>query len=87
MLIVKKFSTKSCSPCQMLSAQFPKLRSEFPQVIFQDIDADLDKNTTKSYGITSVPTVIFEKNGQIVAQIIGAKPLGNYAQIIKQNLN
>jgi thioredoxin 1 len=83
MITVKRFTAAWCGPCKQLAPLFEQLRSEYPNVSFQTIDVDMDGDTTMSYGITSVPTVIIESNGQVVLRSVGVQPKSTYTNTIK----
>jgi thioredoxin 1 len=83
MITVKRFTAAWCGPCKQLAPLFEQLRSEYPNVSFQTIDVDMDGDTTMSYGITSVPTVIIESNGQVALRSAGVQPKSTYTNIIK----
>jgi thioredoxin 1 len=83
MITVKRFTAAWCGPCKQLAPLFEQLHSEYPNVSFQTIDVDMDGDTTMSYGITSVPTVIIESNGQVVLRSAGVQPKSTYTNIIK----
>ena len=83
MITVKRFTAAWCGPCKQLAPLFEQLRSEHPNVSFQTIDVDMDKDTTMNYGITSVPTVIIESNGQVALRSVGVQPKSTYTNTIK----
>ena len=83
MITVKRFTAAWCGPCKQLAPLFEQLRSEYPNVSFQTIDVDMDGDTTMSYGITSVPTVIIESNGQVALRSAWVQPKSTYTNIIK----
>lgn len=58
-------STTWCGPCQVLKArELPDLRKAFA---VEEVDGDL----VKSHGVTSYPTVIFERDGREVWRVSG----------------
>jgi thioredoxin-like negative regulator of GroEL len=57
-----------------------------PNVQFQTIDVDMDKASALENGISSVPTVIFEKDGQQVYRFSGVIPKATIAGAIRQHL-
>jgi thioredoxin 1 len=83
MIKVKRFTATWCGPCKQLAPAFMQLQSEFPGVSFETIDVDQNKQTTADYMVTSVPTVVIEKNGQLVQRYTGVQPKTTYAGIIK----
>lgn len=73
MTTVIKFSAPWCGPCKALQPIFNKLQGSFPDVSFQEINVDNDSAATLKYGVGSVPTIVVEKNGQIVGRTMGMK--------------
>jgi len=86
MLIVKRFTAAWCQPCKQLAPVFNELQSEMPNVQFQTIDVDMDKASALENGISSIPTVIFEKDGQQVYRFSGVIPKAAIAGAIKQHI-
>lgn len=73
MIKVIKFSTEYCAPCKALQPVFNKVKVNFPGIIFEEINVDVDSAATLKYGVGSVPTIIVEKNGEVVARTMGMK--------------
>jgi thiol-disulfide isomerase/thioredoxin len=64
MVKVKRFTAAWCGPCRQLAPLFEQIQTSFPDVVFETVDVDQDKEQVMEYFITSVPTVIFEKDGK-----------------------
>ena len=86
MLIIKKYFATWCQPCKQLNPIFEELKSETPEVQFQTIDVDMNRDEALEKGISSVPTVIFEKDGQQLYRFSGVMPKSVIAGIIRQYL-
>ena len=86
MLIVKRFTAAWCQPCKQLAPVFNELQSEMPNVQFQTIDVDMDKASALENGVSSIPTVIFEKDGVSVYRFSGVLPKSVIAGAIKQHI-
>ena len=86
MLIVKRYSAKWCIPCQQLAPVFDQLQQEVTGVQFETIDVDQNRESAIEKGITSVPTVLFEKEGEQVYRFSGVLPKSVIAGIIKKHL-
>lgn len=86
MLTVKRYTATWCGPCKQLAPVFDQLKQEITEVSFQTIDVDQNKQATLEKGITSVPTVIIEKDGQQVYRFSGVLPKSVIAGIIKKHL-
>jgi thioredoxin-like negative regulator of GroEL len=63
-----------------------QLQQEIPEVSFQTFDVDQSKESVIALGITSVPTVIVEKDGQQVYRFSGVLPKATITGIIKKYL-
>ena len=70
MLTIKYFSAVWCQPCKMFSPIFDKAMME-TGVNYQKIDVDNNKDIAINYGIMSVPTLIFERDGVVVNKRTG----------------
>jgi thioredoxin 1 len=70
MLTVKYFSTTWCSPCRAFAPVFDNVMSS-AGVNFNKIDAEQNKELALQYSISSVPTLIFEKDNTVVHRHTG----------------
>ena len=86
MLIVKRYTATWCQPCKQLAPIFEELQRELTEVQFQTIDVDMDKESALHNGVSSIPTVILEKNGVSVYRFSGVLPKSVIAGIIKKHL-
>ena len=64
-----------CGPCRMLMPTIEELANEFAgKVKVGKVNTDENQQTAAGYGITSIPTVMLFKNGEISATKVGAAP-------------
>ena len=82
MVTIKHFTATWCQPCKHLTPVIDQLRGENPSVGYQKIDIDANSEVAQQYGVRAVPTIIFEKNGRIVQQVVGVQPKSYYQSII-----
>lgn len=68
---VLKFGAEWCPPCGTLSPIIEKLKSEMPDVEFEDVDIDSQYELAVEHGIDSVPTLIFFKDGERRGSMVG----------------
>ena len=66
MLKVLKFSAAWCGPCRVLAPIFNEVKATMSDVSFQEIDVDQNSDLAIKYGIRGVPTIVIEKDGQVV---------------------
>ena len=86
MLTVKRYTASWCGPCKQLAPIFSELQSEISEASFQTIDVDQNRDAAVEANVSSVPTVIFEKDGQPVYRFSGVLPKSVIAGLIKKHL-
>jgi thioredoxin 1 len=73
---VLKFSASWCGPCRVLAQTLKDVEG------ITNIDIDKDMETARKYGIRSVPTLVFLKDGVEVHRQSGNMPLNMYENIL-----
>lgn len=66
------FGATWCGPCRQFGPVFSDTNSDFPNVEFEKVDIDDDKEMAGMWNITSVPTIILTKNDREVWRQAGA---------------
>ena len=84
MLTVKRFSASWCSPCRQLAPIIESVSKDFPDVNFVTIDVDENKLQAQAYGIRSVPTIVFERDGEEISRFSGVRPAATLTQLISE---
>jgi thioredoxin 1 len=84
MVTVKKFSAVWCGPCRALAPVMTEIKGQFSNVKFEDYDVDDYMEETQKYNITSVPTIIIEKNGEVVERFTGLSSKIAYVNAINE---
>jgi len=74
MLKIIRFTASWCQPCKALAPILDQLQLENSNILFETIDVDQNKEITSNYKVTSVPTIVFVKNGTEVTRFTGVKP-------------
>lgn len=63
-----------CGPCRMLAPAIDELSNEFEgKALVAKVNIDDCEELAAEFGIRSVPTMLFFKNGEIVDTVIGAQ--------------
>ena len=61
-----------CGPCRMLAPVVEELAKDYAgKVKVCKLDTDQGPQTSTKYRISSVPTILFFKDGQVAAQAVG----------------
>ena len=63
-----------CAPCRMLTPIIDELAEERTDVKFAKLDVDKNRAVPSKYGIMSIPTLLYFKDGQLVDKTLGALP-------------
>lgn len=83
MLTIKYFSTKWCGPCKAFSPVFDQVMSQ-TGANYQKLDAEIMTEAAQQYSITSVPTLVFEKDGSVIHRHTGVMSRMQLENTIKQ---
>ncbi|HAX17893.1 MAG TPA: thioredoxin [Actinobacteria bacterium] len=62
-----------CGPCKMIAPEVEKLSEEKKGVLkVGKLNVDENRDTAIKFSITSIPTLLLFKNGQVAKKLIGA---------------
>ena len=72
-LVLVDFWTTWCGPCRMQAPILEQLSEELDEDELKIVKLDVDENpaTAQKFGIMSIPTLLFKKDGQVVKQVAG----------------
>ncbi len=66
-----------CGPCKMIAPSVHDMAEEYEgKLVVAKLDVDASPNIAIKYRVSSIPALIFFKDGQPVDQIVGAVPKG-----------
>ena len=72
-----------CPPCRKLAPLVDELAGEYAgRVKVGKLDVDHSPEAAVRYGITSIPTLLVFREGQVVAQRVGALPREELRQLL-----
>lgn len=77
-----------CGPCRMIAPIMEELSDEYDgKVTVGKVDVDNNRQVSMKYGIRSIPTILFIKNGEVVDKQVGVTSKAHLVQKIEQHLN
>lgn len=79
---VVDFFATWCGPCRMLSPVLDELSEEHPEIKLCKVDIDRSPELTERFKITSVPTVLFFKGGEVKHKSVGYVDKDDLAALI-----
>lgn len=82
--VLVDFTATWCGPCKMLSPIIEELATELDgKAVVGKIDVDENPNMSVEFGVRSVPTLLFFKNGELVDRQVGVVPKA----VLQEKLN
>ena len=87
-LTIVDFWAEWCGPCRAIGPVIEELSKEYAgKVNVGKVNVDNNSDVSVNYGITSIPAILFFKNGEIVDKLVGAQPKSNFVKKIEQHIN
>jgi len=76
-----------CGPCRMIAPVIEELAADFEgKANICKVNTDEEQDLAVKYGIRSIPTILFMKNGEVVDQMVGASSKQAFADKINSLL-
>ena len=85
--VVAEFWAEWCTPCRMVAPVIEKVAEQYSgKINVAKVDIDEQQELAIRYGIQTIPTIIFFKEGKFASKEIGVKPLASFARMIDSNI-
>jgi len=86
-LSVVDFWAEWCGPCKMVGPIVEELATTYEgKASIGKVNVDHNPEVSAKYGVRSIPTILFIKNGEIVDKQVGAVPKNVLDAKIQQHL-
>ena len=86
-LVLVDFWAEWCAPCRMLAPTVEKLAEVYGnQVDFAKVNVDELPELANQYGVRSIPTLVLLRDGNVVEQLIGARPYQELVRLLERYL-
>ena len=74
-----------CGPCRMIAPVIEELASEnVGGLKVGKVNIDDSPNTASTYGVSSIPTIMIFKGGEVVDRFVGVQPKKRLQEAIEQ---
>ena len=76
-----------CGPCKMLAPVIDSIAGKYgDKAVIAKVDVDANPGLAAKYGVMSIPTVIFFKDGKEIDRKVGVMPGDAFVQTLEKNL-
>ncbi|MEO0141623.1 MAG: thioredoxin [candidate division WOR-3 bacterium] len=88
-IVLLDFWATWCRPCKAIEPHLAAIAEEFADkgVKVLRLNADAYPETVARFGVFSLPTVLFFKEGKLVDKIVGARPKSDFTKLIEELLD
>ncbi|HNR54616.1 MAG TPA: thioredoxin [Flavobacteriales bacterium] len=85
--VMVDFWAEWCGPCRMVGPVVEELAKEYDgKAVVGKVNVDNNPQVAMKYGIRSIPTILFLKNGEVVDRSVGAVPKSQLSQKLEGQL-
>ena len=82
--VLVDFYADWCNPCRMLSPIIEEISETYPNIRFCKVNVDEQMELAQRYQVSSIPMLLFFRQGQVVNQAIGLQSKSAILSLIQQ---
>ncbi|RFS86401.1 thioredoxin [Actinomadura spongiicola] len=76
-----------CGPCRMIAPVLEQIAAEQDgKIKIAKMDYDANPDTPNKFGVMGLPTLLLFKKGEVVEQVVGAKPKRALLKVLEPHL-
>jgi thioredoxin 1 len=85
--VMVDFWAEWCRPCHMLAPTVAEIANDYAgKLKVMKLNIDEAMNSAGRYRVQGIPTLLLFKNGQVVEEIVGAKPKDIITKVLDRHL-
>lgn len=86
-LTIVDFWADWCGPCRAIGPVIEELSQIYgDKVNIGKVNVDHNPQLSMEFGITSIPAILFLKDGKVVDKLVGAQPKANFVKKIEAHM-
>ncbi len=73
--VIVDFWAEWCGPCRMVAPVLEEIANEYrDKIVVAKVNVDNEPTLAEQYNVTGIPLLGIFKNGEMVKQLVGARP-------------
>lgn len=86
-LMMVDFWASWCGPCKMLSPVIDRIGEQYEgKALIGKVNVDEEQALALRYGVMSIPTVLFFRDGKEIDRKVGVMPPEAFTAVLEENL-
>jgi thioredoxin 1 len=83
--VLVDFWAEWCGPCRMVAPTLDEIAEENGDVQIAKVNVDNQQDLAFKYQVSSIPTFILFKDGEVADRMMGAMPKASFENFIRRN--
>ena len=81
--VLLDFWASWCGPCRMVSPVVDEIAAERDDLLVGKVNVDEEPELASAFNISSIPTLVVLKDGEVVNRATGARPKSSILSLVK----